>query len=170
MGTERSLGNPHDILVRLVAELHKKSLLTQDLKGGHTRNSKFSCRTSSLAVDSDGEEHESASCATYFGVCKLSGDSKLHRRIDLKVYPVAEFPFALLSFTGSGPFNRSMRLYARKAGFSLSDRNIRPARHARGIGRGERIWTGRPLDATAFRCERDIFEFLGLCYRNPWDR
>jgi len=169
--TERHLGSPREVLARLVAELRKNSFLTQDLKGGHNRTDKSSSRASRLAADSDGdEEQESASCATYFGVCKLPGDSTLHRRIDLKVYPVAEFPFALLSFTGSGPFNRSMRLYARKAGFSLSDHNIRPANHARGVGRGERIWAGRPLDSAAFRCERDIFEFLGLSYREPWER
>lgn len=107
--------------------------------------------------------------ATYFGICRLAAPGSLHRRIDLKVYPVAEFPFALLAFTGSGPFNRSMRLFARKAGFSLSDHNIRPAQHARGVGRGQRIWAGQPLAGT-FHCERDIFDFLGLAFREPWQR
>lgn len=169
--TERSLGSPREVLARLVEALWKKTLLTQDLKGGHNKTDKLSRRKSRLSAKSDcDDEQESGTCATYFGVCKLPGDATLHRRIDLKVYPVAEFPFALLSFTGSGPFNRSMRLYARKAGFSLSDHNIRPARHARGVGRGERIWAGKPLDSAAFRSERDIFDFLGLSYREPWER
>ena len=34
------------------------------------------------------------------------------RRIDIKVWPVAEYWFAILHFTGSGHFNRSMRFMA----------------------------------------------------------
>jgi len=76
-------------------------------------------------------EERSRTAATYFGVCRLCPD-KPHRRIDIKVYPETERPFALLAFTGSGHFNRSMRLYARRAGYTLSDHNIRPAKHAKG--------------------------------------
>lgn len=54
-------------------------------------------------------EHDS-----YMGVCMLEGSR--HRRIDMKVYPAAEYAFALLYFTGSGYFNRSMRLFAEKKG------------------------------------------------------
>eukprot|EP00747_Dinoflagellata_sp_TGD_P219825 gnl/TRDRNA2_/TRDRNA2_91871_c0_seq1.p1 gnl/TRDRNA2_/TRDRNA2_91871_c0~~gnl/TRDRNA2_/TRDRNA2_91871_c0_seq1.p1 ORF type:complete len:744 (+),score=116.85 gnl/TRDRNA2_/TRDRNA2_91871_c0_seq1:263-2233(+) len=150
---ELKLGSERQVLSQIVRELHARVLLTDDLKGGHHPHSA-----------------ESHSAATYFGVCQLPGPGRLHRRLDLKVYPVSEWPFALLSFTGSGPFNRSMRLFARRAGFSLSDHDIRPANHARGIGRGERIWTGQPVDTVEFRRERDIFAFLGLSYREPAER
>ena len=46
------------------------------------------------------------------------------RRLDLKVYPVEEFAYALLYFTGSDHFNRSMRHYAKCRGYSLSDHGI----------------------------------------------
>jgi len=38
----------------------------------------------------------------------------LHRRLDLKVYPPEEDAYALLYFTGSDHFNRSMRHYAKQ--------------------------------------------------------
>lgn len=52
-------------------------------------------------------------CDSWMGVCKL-GPDRLHRRIDLKGYPRSQYPFAVLYFTGSDHFNRSMRLFARK--------------------------------------------------------
>jgi len=138
-----------EILAQIVSELG--SYLTDHLKGASA------------------DEKKQQRASTYFGVFQLRPEM-LHRRIDLKVYPRSEWPFALLSFTGSGHFNRSMRLYARRAGFSLSDRDIRPARHARGIGSGAKIWTGKPVETYQFLHERDIFDFLGLTYREPHER
>ena len=159
---ELGMGSPHEVLSSLVADLREQGFITHDLKGGNHN------RSAGNAHETQGEER-SSSAASYFGVCQLQAGG-LHRRIDIKVYPVLEFPFALLSFTGSGPFNRSMRLYARRAGFSLSDHSICRATHARGNGRGERIWTGPPIAATQFATESDIFEFLGLAYRDPSKR
>ena len=61
----------------------------------------------------------------YMGVCKLD-DSKKHRRIDIKVYPKDQYGFAILYFTGSDYFNRSMRLFAEKKGYTLSDHGLAP--------------------------------------------
>lgn len=58
------------------------------------------------------------------GACMLPEDKKIHHRIDLKYYPLDQYAYAILYFTGSDMFNRSMRLYARKLGYSLSDRGI----------------------------------------------
>lgn len=59
------------------------------------------------------------------GICKLDEYPKF-RRIDIKIYPSELYGFALLYFTGSGPFNRSMRLYAKKRGLMLSDIGLIP--------------------------------------------
>ena len=49
---------------------------------------------------------------SYMGVCNLKGPNGgegTFRRIDIKCYPLRSYAFALLYFTGSGHFNRSMR-------------------------------------------------------------
>ncbi|CAK9102937.1 DNA polymerase lambda, partial [Durusdinium trenchii] len=63
-----------------------------------------------------------------------------------------------------------MRLFARRCGFSLSDHGICEATHARARGRGPRLWTGPPIAQHRFQTEKDIFDFLGLSYREPWQR
>lgn len=62
----------------------------------------------------------------YMGVCKLEGEGRKHRRIDIKVYPKDQYGFAILYFTGSDYFNRSMRLFAEQKGFTLSDHGLAP--------------------------------------------
>lgn len=51
-----------------------------------------------------------------------------------------------------------MRLYARRAGFSLSDHGICEASHARGVGRGQRLWTGPPIAQQQFLEEKDRWD------------
>lgn len=58
---------------------------------------------------------------TYMGICKVD---KIHRRIDIKVYPKSQFGYAILYFTGSAQFNRNMRVQALNYGYSLSDAGI----------------------------------------------
>ena len=91
------------------------------------------------------------------GVCCLSGG--VHRRIDIRAYPLEEWPCALLYFTGSGHFNRSMRLWARKIGYQLSDHNISP-RYADEV-------VGNPIPV---KTEEDIFKILGIDYKTPNER
>ena len=62
---------------------------------------------------------------TYMGIC---WKDNLHRRVDIKWYPYDQLPFAQLYFTGSAYFNRSMRLYAKTIGFSLSDHGLQPTK------------------------------------------
>jgi DNA polymerase/3'-5' exonuclease PolX len=59
------------------------------------------------------------------GICKSKEDT-FFRRIDIKVYPKDQYAFALLYFTGSDYFNRSMRLLAESKGFTLSDHGLAP--------------------------------------------
>ena len=101
--------------------------------------------------------------ASWMGVVRLPGG--LHRRLDLRVYPIGMMPYALLYFTGSEHFNRSMRHFALQKGLSLSDKGLVEA-HGRGASRiRAHFSTGVPA-----RCEQDIFDALGLTYVPPAQR
>lgn len=56
------------------------------------------------------------------GVVRLPGG--LYRRVDILTIPFVNWGAALLYFTGNEVFNRSLRLYARKKGFSLNQRGL----------------------------------------------
>lgn len=134
------------ILPKLIEELHDVCFLTDDLT--HPK-----------------PEH-SNDRASYMGICKLPEEGSLHRRIDIKTYPRSMRPFALLYFTGPNHFNRSMRHYADKKGFTLSDQSLHRAVHD-GSHHDEKHSVGKPIPCTT---ERDIFEVLGLPYYEPNDR
>ena len=88
------------------------------------------------------------------------------RRLDIKVYSAEHFPFAVLYFTGSDYFNRSMRLYAQKRGMSLSDKTLMHVVRAT-TGKRDKIHEGCSEVCTT---EREIFDRLGLPYRRPHER
>ncbi|XP_037787092.1 DNA polymerase lambda-like isoform X1 [Penaeus monodon] len=100
----------------------------------------------------------------YLGVCKLLGEDRKHRRLDVIVVPYSEFAPASMYFTGSAHFNRSMRLLAIKMGMSLSEHGLRT-----GIIRqkGEKLTKGQLLHTPT---EESIFKHLGLDYRSPEER
>jgi len=108
----------------------------------------------------DGHDNE-----IYMGICRLAGPNRLHRRIDLKVYHVSEFPFAVLYFTGSKEFNKAIRLYANKHfRLSLSDHALTP--YKEGQGR-EKYASGTAIPC---RTEQEIFTALNLPYYAPNER
>eukprot|EP01079_Euglenida_sp_SAG-EU17-18_P008877 gene8878-223_t len=84
-------------------------------------------------------------------------------KIDIKIYPKTQFPFALLYFTGSDHFNRSMRLFCHPKGLSLSDTGLVPVIR---IGK-DVVHEGNPIPCET---EHDIFSALGLEYKEPWQR
>jgi hypothetical protein len=99
------------------------------------------------------------------GLCRLTG-YEWHRRIDLKVYSGEHFAFALMYFTGSGHFNRSMRALAKQNGWRLSDKGLRkiirdPQNSNKVLHEGPRI---------KCRTEHDIFKVMGLDYVEPSQR
>jgi len=83
-----------------------------------------------------------------------------HRHIDIKVFPRNEWACALLYFTGSGHFNRSIRLWARKLNMSLSEHSL-----VRRYGKEDKSEEPIPV-----KSEADIFKVLGLEYRPPEER
>ena len=92
-------------------------------------------------------------------VAKLPS-SKVHRRVDFLYTKHEEYPFAVLYFTGSKGFNTVMRGHALKMGYSLNEH---------GISKMVDKKKTEQLQNT-FDSERDIFDFLGLEYREPEDR
>ena len=103
------------------------------------------------------------------GVCRVP-DGEFARRIDIKVYPKDKFGFALLYFTGSDYFNRSMRTFAEKKGYSLSEHGLVPL-NAKGekpsLTKGEK----NPYKMTIpCHTEEEVFIALGLPYRSPPER
>jgi DNA polymerase lambda len=92
---------------------------------------------------------------SYMGICRL-GPTGTARRIDIKTYPFCQYSFALLYFTGSAHYNRSMRLVAKKKQLKLTDEYLMER-----SGRQRRM-----------RCdsEAEVFAALGLPYRTPAER
>lgn len=103
-------------------------------------------------------------CKSYRGIIKLP-TREVHRRLDLKVYPEHEYGYALLYFTGSAHFNRSMRHYAKAKGYSLSDHGLV---HAVKVGANNVVRGTENLVPAA--TEEEIFAALGLEYIAPTDR
>ena len=92
----------------------------------------------------------------YMGMCRLNKTS-LNRRIDIRFIHNKNVPFAILYFTGSGEFNKNMRIHANKLGYKLNEYNIENIKDT----------SHGPIYC---KNERDIFKFLKLKYVKPEDR
>ena len=99
-------------------------------------------------------DNNDTNCQIFMGICKLN-DKSLFRRLDIKVYEKSFYPFAILYFTGSAYFNRSLRLFAKKKGFHLSDKEL------------SNRFTG---DKISCNSEEEIFKALDLKYKTPEER
>lgn len=100
----------------------------------------------------------------YMGVCRLPGPSQRHRRLDVIVVPYDEFACALMYFTGSAHFNRSMRALAKTKSMSLSEHSLNKNVVRKG---SMKVFGGAPLPTLT---ERDVFNLLGIPYRQPNER
>lgn len=79
------------------------------------------------------------------------------RRLDLLLTPRAEYPFAVLYFTGSDKFNIAFRTVALERGYTLNEHALTPIRE------------GVPA-VPELKDEAAIFKFLGLRYVEPGER
>lgn len=134
--------NLQDVLGQLVGALMKMGLVTDALT------------------------HADEGADKWMGVCQLRPDM-LHRRLDFQLIARESWPFALLYFTGSEHFNRSMRHWAGKLGLSLSQHAlvVRPtAKHVKDMYKMEGV--------CRINCdnERDVFTALKLEYMPPNER
>lgn len=100
----------------------------------------------------------------YLGVCRLPGAGRRYRRLDIIVVPYAEFACALLYFTGSAHFNRSMRALAKTRDMSLSEHSLSCRVLRKG---GTKVAAGISVPTPS---EEAVFEKLGLVYREPRER
>eukprot|EP00056_Hartaetosiga_gracilis_P018435 m.761 g.761 ORF g.761 m.761 type:complete len:208 (+) comp673_c0_seq1:41-664(+) len=126
----------------IIPQLKKKGFLTHDLASGRDNSS---------------------TQEKYMGICKLPS-YLLHRRIDIITVPWEEWPCAILYFTGSGHFNRSMRLLARKNGWSLNQHALKVR-----VIRKKNVKLAEG-DVVPVRSEHDIFALLAISYRDPCER
>ena len=88
----------------------------------------------------------------FMGICRLEGG--IPRRIDILLTTVEEYPYALLTFTGSDKFNVLVRAHAITRGYSLNEHGLK----------------GGVLPASPLLTEEAILAFLGLKYVKPEDR
>jgi DNA polymerase beta len=97
----------------------------------------------------------------YMGVCQLPKDTMEHdhRRLDIRLIPSDQFHCALLYFTGSDQFNKTMRQHALDQGFTLNEYCIRP------VGS-----TGQPGEPLPVSSEEDIFDYINFPYKKPEER
>nr|XP_031861606.1 uncharacterized protein CI109_002836 [Kwoniella shandongensis]KAA5528678.1 hypothetical protein CI109_002836 [Kwoniella shandongensis] len=130
--------NQKGVLGDLVKLLREKGVITHD-----------------LGAPSDWNAPE----AKWMGVGKVSPSSK-YRRIDILCIPYEQWGAALIYFTGNEVFNRSLRLYARKLGYSLNQRGL-----YKGVLRGRDGLKTTEGELIASNTEQDIFDVLGLRWR-----
>jgi len=122
------------------------------------------------------EEHDmnskQSSRYSFMGLCKLPNG--IHRRIDIKTYPRKNFAYAILAFTGSAHFNRSMRLYSRQVkNMQLSDQGLWTLQRDDSGGNEVKVSAFHPKDKRVkgnlivCQTEEDIFKALDLPYKAP---
>lgn len=162
--------NCGEFLQRLLAELLQRQLLVDEM------------------YPLEKTQKDRVQRASWMGVCRTPG-SKIHRRIDFKLYSNPSLACAVNYFANSQAFCRATRHWANTAGelakkyhpsatgFKLSDIEFVPIKrekNAPGEGsiageRGARRTTvvGPRIEVA---CETDIYEALGLSYVPVWMR
>ncbi|KAG6007829.1 hypothetical protein E4U43_000247 [Claviceps pusilla] len=136
----------------LTAEGFLTARLAQHRPSGSSRGSKFhGCCVLPSPSATDGASDKTSE--------QQQRRPPLWRRIDFLLVPESERGAALIYFTGNDIFNRSMRLLARRKGMCLNQRGL--FRRTGGGVAGELV---------EGRCERRIFEVLGVQWREAWER
>lgn len=92
----------------------------------------------------------------WMGYVRLASDLPA-RRLDILLTPPAEFPYAVLYFTGSDKFNIAFRRHCLTLGYTLNEHTLTPTRE--GVA-----------PVPIMTKEEDIFAFVGLKYVPPTER
>jgi DNA polymerase/3'-5' exonuclease PolX len=133
--------DPMNIIARLVALLKKRCIIVDDLFQGSLQYSGV-CRLPGEEVTSANESVET--------------NLNVARKIDIKIFPIESFHTGLLTYTGSGEFIRQLCTIALNKGFKLNEYHLVPV----GL-------TAVEGECIAVSSEREIFEMLGVAYREP---
>lgn len=131
-----------DVLSCLTAQLKESGFITDDLVN--------------LEVNRNQKK--------YLGVCRLPGENQKHRRLDIFLVPQSEYATALMHYTGSALFNRSIRLLATHKGMSLSEHCLL----AGVVRKGRDVLNDGYFMPTP--TEESIFRLLEIEYRPPEER
>lgn len=100
-------------------------------------------------------EHLAHGNKKYNGISKVNRG--IGRRIDIMYTKPSEYPFAVLYFTGSDEFNKMMRKMILEKGMTINEYSLKDQE------------TKKPVDHV-FNEEKDIFDYLGMGYVEPWER
>ncbi|ETO19457.1 hypothetical protein RFI_17773, partial [Reticulomyxa filosa] len=174
------------VLTNAVAVLHKKQLLVDDLAHGPMKYMGI-CRY----VNDDNDTHvidkeipmananDDLEIPATFKIDVPSFDDTdtfadhadhvsekekiFFHRIDLKCVPYADYHAALLYFTGSGEFNRQMRVKAAEKEFILNESGL-----YRSLDKKDKSKKGELVVIPT--CEKDIFDALGMDFVPPEKR
>mgnify|MGYP001315319166 CR=1 FL=1 len=92
----------------------------------------------------------------YNGICQL-GRKGISRRIDIMYTKPEEYPFAVFYFTGSDEFNKKIRKEIVDRGMSINEYSLKNLETKEKINH-------------KFVTEKDIFDYLGMKYVEPWNR
>lgn len=94
----------------------------------------------------------------YMGFCRYNGKKKYPiRRIDIRYFPLESYFSALLHFTGSGNFNKKMRLKAKSLGYKLSEYGLFKL-------------VNDKYKKVRIKSEKHIFDLLDMKYLEPNNR
>jgi NAD-dependent DNA ligase len=86
--------------------------------------------------------------------------SSIARRVDFLYTSKEEYPFSILYFTGSKIFNTIMRNQALTMGLTMNEHGLYKMENK---VKGEKV-------QYKFESEQDIFNYLNIEYREPWER
>ncbi|CAG8468729.1 1858_t:CDS:2 [Ambispora gerdemannii] len=106
-------------------------------------------------------DHISSGAVKYMGICRLQdNESRIHRRIDIRLLPYDRYWLGIFTLTGDDEFNKKMRSRAMDLNMHLSEYIL--ARKDKS--------TGEIREPIEVQNEADIFRSLGLSYIEPKDR
>ena len=96
-------------------------------------------------------------------IAKITPEA-IARRVDFLYTTKEEYPFSILYFTGSKIFNTVMRAHALTMGLTMNEHGLYKMEN------NKKLKEQKEKVEHNFVCEQDIFKFLNMEYKEPWER